>query len=387
MKLRDGHFVIFVGELGHLGGAERQALRLAEMLRDEIGARVSFLAWVRFPGPFGDMVDEARFPLHIYPLAWRQQSRLRSSYIAKAFRLLPFARFVREQVSPDFLLPYDTLNTKVAGLIWKRVGSRYTWWNQRDEGRDLRGTFIERHIVATVPDVVSNSWSGRDALVEKFGLSRDRVRIIGNAVPLPPETNGSDWRRKLGVEAADFLLLMVANLTRFKDHDTLLEAFAHLRMHPAGSRCRLALAGRPDDRAAHLEEKAAACGISAHVDFLGEVRDVAPLFAAADMVVHSSVTEGLPNAVLEAMSHGKCVVGTDIPGMRQALGEPRCDDFLVPVRGSRALADKVIEFMQSEQKRIGAGRENRDRIAREFSPAKHLEVVLEGIERFMTKPS
>lgn len=387
MKLRDGHFVIFVGEVGYLGGAERQALRLAELLRDEIGARVSLLAWVRFPGAFGEMVDEAGFPLHLYPLAWRQRSRLLSSYIAKAVRLFPFAKFVREQVKPDFLLPYDTLNTKVAGLIWKRVGARYTWWNQRDEGRDLRGTSIERHILATVPDVVSNSWAGRDALVEKFGLPRERVRIIGNAVPLPPAVDGSEWRRRLGLEAGDSLLLMLANLTRFKEHDTLLEAFSLLRTHPAGSRCRLALAGRLDDRTAHLQQKTAASGMAAHVHFLGEVRDVAPLLAAADVAVHSSVTEGLPNAVLEAMSHGKCVVGTDIPGMRQALGEPRCDDFLVRAFDARALADRILKFILSEQKRIEAGRANRERIATEFSPARHLDLVLEGIDRFVTKPS
>lgn len=387
MNVRDGHFVILIGEIGYLGGAERQGLRLAEMLRDKVGARVSFLAWLRFPGVYGELLDESGFPVHIYPLAWRQESRLRSSYVAKGIRLLPFARFVREQVRPDFLLPYDTVNTKVAGLIWRRVGARYTWWNQRDEGRDLRGSLIERHILARVPDVVSNSWAGRDALVARFGLSSDRVRVIGNAVPLPLTVDGGEWRSKLGVEKEDFLLVMAANLTRFKDHDTLLEAFAILRMHPAGSRCQLALAGRFDDRAAQLQRKAEELGVAQRVHFLGAVRDIAPLLAAADLVVHSSVAEGLPNAVLEAMSHGKCVIGTNIPGMRQALGEPRCDDFVVPPFDSRALADRILTYILNEDRRIESGRENRERIAAEFSPEKHLDLVLEGIERYSRRGS
>lgn len=373
------HFVFLIGSITQFGGAERQALILAKMLRERVGARVSFLGWIKSPGLMTDHLSQAGIPVHIHPLDWEHRLTWRRSPIAKSARLAGFARYVRNTVKPDFLLPYVGVNSKVAGLIWRRARARYTWWNQRDEGRLIYGSRLDRWVLDHVPDVVSNSWDGRDFLVEKCGVPFDRVRIINNAVLIPEATDGSSWREKLGLGGGDKLALMAANFTEYKDHDTLLKAFAITTGSP-GDQYHLALAGRLDETANRLKAMAFDLGLGGRVHFVGPVADMDPLYAAADLVVHSSRTEGCPNAVLEGMSHSKCVVGTDIGGLRQALGEVQSQRFLAPAGDAAKLAALISMAFESSELRNEGGAANRARIETEFSPDKLLQNVLSGIQ-------
>ncbi|MEO8577159.1 MAG: glycosyltransferase family 4 protein [Gemmatimonadales bacterium] len=375
------HFVFLIGSIAHFGGAERQALTLAKMLREEVGARVSFLAWIKAPGIMTDHLENAGIHVHVHPLDWQHRLTWRKAAIPKAMRLIAFTRFVRNTVRPDYLLPYIGVNSKVAGLIWRAAGARYTWWNQRDEGRLIYGSRLERWILDKVPEVVSNSWDGRDFLVEKCGVAYERVKIINNAVPIPAPSDGSEWRARLGLSDGDRLALMAANFTDYKDHDTLLRAFARTGTESERPRYHLALAGRADETALTLKGLAFDLGLGGRVHFVGAISDMDPLYEAADLVVHSSIAEGCPNAVLEGMAHAKCVVGTDIGGLRQALGEEQSSRFLAPPKDVDALAAKMTSAFRSDEMRSVAGAANRKRIVDEFSPGRLLGEVLDGIRK------
>ena len=373
------HFVFVIGYIGDMGGAERQAFILATTLREKVGARVSFLGWSHTPGLMSDKLDAAGIEVNTYPLDWNHRLTWRKTALAKATRLVGFTRFTRTRVKPDFLLPYVGVNSKVAGLIWRGAGARYAWWNQRDEGREIYGSRLDRYVLRNVSDVVSNSWEGKRFLVETCGVDGSRVRVLNNAVPLPVPGDGSQWRERLRLGADDRLMVMAANLTKWKDHETLLRAFAITRSSPGASRYHLALAGRFDERGLYLKSLAFDLGLSGSVDFLGPVSDMSSLYSAADMIVHSSVTEGCPNAVLEGMSHAKCVVGTDISGLRQALGDDAAEDFLAAPRDPHALAQRITRYLADDEARHEAGARNRARIALEFSTEKLCSGVLDGI--------
>ena len=87
---------------------------------------------------------------------------------------------------------------------------------------------------------------------------------------------------------------------------------------------------------------------------------------AADLYVHSSISEGLPNGVLEAMAAGLPVVGTNIPGIREALDEEMFD-CLAPPRDAEALAEKIISMIGNAPRRSAYGAANRLRIEAEFN--------------------
>jgi glycosyltransferase involved in cell wall biosynthesis len=380
-QFRDRHFVFLIGHITQFGGAERQALILAKMLRDQVGANVSFLAWSKKPGLMTDALESAGIPVHIHPLDWKTATGWRYSRVARFARLAGFVRYTKNEVWPDYLLPYVGENSKIAGLIWRKTGARYTWWNQRDEGRAIGGSSFEKRLLRKMPDIVSNSWEGRDFLVSALEVPRDRIRVINNAVDLPPNSvDRNEWRSHLALGEGDKLALMVANLTRYKDHETLLHAFALARSQSAnGDRYKLALAGRLDATTRHLKALAFDLGLGASLHFLGPVADMDPLYAASDVVIHSSMKEGCPNAVLEGMAHGKCVVGTDISGLRQALGEDVAKSTLAPPRDSNRLAELIVRYLESDSDRVAAGVKNRRRIEAEFNPDKLLAAVLDGI--------
>ena len=103
------------------------------------------------------------------------------------------------------------------------------------------------------------------------------------------------------------------------------------------------LAGRPEGRRELLEVLARDLGLGERVRFVGDVDDVAGLLGASDVgVLSSTPLEGCPNAVIESMAAGLPVVGTDIPGVREALGDEG-RPFLVaaedPGAGALASAD------------------------------------------------
>jgi glycosyltransferase involved in cell wall biosynthesis len=138
------------------------------------------------------------------------------------------------------------------------------------------------------------------------------------------------------------VILCVANLIRYKGHRYLLEACALLR--DRGLTCTLVLVGDGPERA-ELERRAA--GLSIDARFLGHRRDIAQLLARADVCVLPSLTEGLSNAVMEAMAAGKAIVATNVGGTGELLRDGR--GILVPPADAGALARAISRVLQDAE--------------------------------------
>jgi glycosyltransferase involved in cell wall biosynthesis len=99
------------------------------------------------------------------------------------------------------------------------------------------------------------------------------------------------------------------------------------------------------------------------VTFAGETHDVAHWLAAADVVAFPSRWEGMSIALLEAMASGRSVVATDVPGAREALGEP---DQLVPAEDPAALAEAIAARLTDPSRAAAEGRAARERAERMY---------------------
>ena len=93
------------------------------------------------------------------------------------------------------------------------------------------------------------------------------------------------------------------------------------------------------------------------IDYLGQLDDVRPAFAAARVYVLPSYREGTPRTVLEAMAMGRPIVTTDAPGCRETVVEGR-NGFLVPVRDVDALAAALERFILEPELAERMGRES-----------------------------
>ena len=109
-----------------------------------------------------------------------------------------------------------------------------------------------------------------------------------------------------------FTLLYVGRLAPLKDHATLLRAVALTRLHHPEVQLWIVGDGPAEFRLRSLTDE---LGLNECVTFFGEQADVSPFMLAADLFVSSSVTEGLPISLLEAMSVGLPALVTDVGGM------------------------------------------------------------------------
>lgn len=94
------------------------------------------------------------------------------------------------------------------------------------------------------------------------------------------------------------------------------------------------------------------------IEYLGETRDLRPYYAAAHVVVLPSWREGLPTVLMEAMSSGRPIVATDVPGCRE-LVEPGKNGFFAKVRDPASLAAAMGKFLDRPELIAELGRRGR----------------------------
>lgn len=354
--LRGRKIVFVLGSLA-LGGSERQAFVFARYLSVAHRADVRVWGLRGEPGSAARLCDAEGLPWRCLGLGWPEGRLGRLREVAR------FAGALRRE-RPDLVLAYTWLPNVVVGLSWRWSGAKSFVWNQRDEGLGLDGGRLQRMAIRRTPFFVSNSEVGKAFLASACGVSRERIAVVPNGVLLaPPRDDRARWRERLGIGDGRFAAVMLAAVHPHKDHETLLRSWRKVVSAVAGAAPPLLLlAGRSYGYEGRLKALAFDLGLGSTVRFVGAVDDVAGLLGAVDLYVHSAHTEGLSNAVLEAMASGLAVVGTDIAGIREAVG-PSGLRFLAPPGDHDAFAERVLEFAGSPGLRaeIGAALANRAR--------------------------
>ncbi len=218
-----------------------------------------------------------------------------------------------------------------------RPDERALWWTQRALSR-LSGP------VAAVSDTV------REHLVTRQGLPPEQVRVIPNGIDVQRYAAADlDARAALGLPDGVFVVAHVGRFVPVKNHRRLITAFARVRERLPGA--VLALAGDGELRA-NLERLTAELGLVEAVRFLGLRDDVPRVLAAADLVVLSSDSEGLPLALIEAMAAGRPTVATRAAGRDVVRPET---GLLVPTEDTKALAEAIIRLAEEPETRQAMG--------------------------------
>ena len=157
------------------------------------------------------------------------------------------------------------------------------------------------------------------------GLDPRKMTIIPNGIvhaPVPTASEVIEGRRRLGVEPGIFAIVQLGNLHKVKNQRLALETVAHV-VPALRRRIRLFFLGDGADRAA-LGQRAQELQISEYVKFLGFRQDVSSLLPGANLLVMPSIQEGMPLAMLEAMSAGVPVLTTPWIGAQDMLRSGAC---------------------------------------------------------------
>jgi glycosyltransferase involved in cell wall biosynthesis len=215
----------------------------------------------------------------------------------------------------------------------------------------LKRKWFNNALVGSRDRIVAVGKSVRQALIDNEGLSPKRVRVIYNGISVSQETGASidrrAVRRSLGAGDDDFIVLQVARLDPIKDHKTAIRAFQ--RAVQVDPRIRLMIVGDGMERAA-IEREIDDCSLEKSVLLLGPRNDVPKLLAAADAFLLTSVSEGIPVTVIEAMAVGVPVVATAVGGMPELITD-RVSGLLVPAGDVIGIADALIEISRDEELR------------------------------------
>jgi glycosyltransferase involved in cell wall biosynthesis len=211
--------------------------------------------------------------------------------------------------------------------------------------------------------VVVSDRAREDAIAE--GVRPGRTVKIANGVTRPhvrAEDSGR-LRNELKLSVDDPVLLSVGRLRHQKGHEVLLRALPDVLRE--FSRAQLLIAGdgvlRQD-----LEAQAAAAGVSSNVKFLGMRKDVPVLLSLADVFVFPSRFEGMPNAVLEAMSMGLPVIATSVQGVDELI-QDEGNGLLVAMDDSVALSQAILCLLRDPDTRQRLGDAARARIESDYT--------------------
>jgi glycosyltransferase involved in cell wall biosynthesis len=166
------------------------------------------------------------------------------------------------------------------------------------------------------------------------------------------------------------VILGVGRLSVQKDFPTLIRAFALVRKHiPA----RLMILGEGEDRS-QLEVLIEELGLSADVTLPGFVSNPYAFMSKAGVFALSSVYEGLPTVLIEAMAVGTPVVSTDCPsGPREILDGGKYGS-LVPVKDVQAIADAILTQLTS-QKNTAVAQQRSQSFSLETAVNKYLKLI------------
>jgi glycosyltransferase involved in cell wall biosynthesis len=320
------------------GGAQRDAVLLANGLA-AMGI-VTAIATLDARGPLAELIDRrVRFT------DLGKGGRRRMAFAAPAI-----ARFLRAE-RPRVLVASEASGNCLAilasrllpaherpRLVLREVASPLAARRHDPHWQNRLGYRLAPLLYARADLVVTLSEGARDELVTHLALNPARVVNLGtNAVLTDVARQAPDGTREAG------LVVNVARLSREKDHETLLLAFASLiRTHPA----RLVIVGDGPERR-RIEQTIARLGLAGHVTLAGFLADPTPVLSKAALFTSASRHEGLGNALIEAMALGVPVVATDAPhGPREILGGGRLG-ALVPVGDGEALADAIAAALDN----------------------------------------
>lgn len=363
------------------GGSERQLVELAKGLNRE--RFVPVVCCLSQEGPLQPELIQSGIKVKTVPMRGLSVPYDLMKVIRRFGELVEFMRWERPELVHGFLFHGYILGAFAARLarVPIVISSRRSLGRFKAHKRHY--LFLERIANRLTDLVIANSDAVRQDVIRQERLPAEKVMVIHNGLELSRFCVPPDERLRQSLQLSDGapVVGIVANFIHYKGHDCFLESWSWvLRSFPDG--VAILVGDGPLRRP--LETKVEAMGLSKRVRFLGSRQEVPALLALMDLVVHPSLEEGLPNAVLEAMAAGKPVVAAAVGGNPEAVvhGET---GLLVPPGDSQALSRAMLWLLEHPAEAARYGEAGRRRVGERFGLSPMLRQYEAAYERLAAK--
>jgi glycosyltransferase involved in cell wall biosynthesis len=246
----------------------------------------------------------------------------------------------------------------------------------RDEPSNIFWKLFSANVVRTVysmADVIAPVCYANARWEESLGVEPSKIKVIYNGVDTvkfrPIDVKKQDARPTVAC---------IGRVDVFKDIVNLIQCIKYVKERVPDIRCLIYGASTDLEYSLRCIKMVSALGLNENIEFVGKVKDPEIAYNAADAIVISSITEGFPFAIIEAMACGKGIVATDVGGIREAL--EGCG-LLVRSSHPQELANAIVQLLQDEKLRAKLGAAALRRVQEGFTIEQSLGQYREQYER------
>lgn len=230
--------------------------------------------------------------------------------------------------------------------------------------------FIERFLAFFSKYIVVVSEAQKEEIVRKYKIAKEeKVKVVPLGLELDVfssiESRNGKLRSELGIGNDCVLIGIIGRLVPVKNHRMFLDACRRLFDLAGGLDIRCVVIGDGEERG-RLEGYAGELGIQEEVVFTGWKKEMADAYADLDIVALTSLNEGTPVALIEALASGRPVVSTDVGGVKDVV-EGGINGYLVAPEDISDFAKRLFELAGDPKKRDEFGRNGRKKVLQKYS--------------------
>lgn len=356
------------------GGAEGVLTRLCLHSKGATHVVISLMD----AGKYGPVLQQAGVVVHCLGMNSGKPS------IVRFFRLIKLIRSEHPDVVQTWMYHADLLG----GVAARLAGVRRVFWGIRmsslEKGKSTRLTLLIAHLCALlskwVPEKIICCASKALAVHADIGYSVAKLRMIPNGCDLShfklDVAAGEKVRNELGLGASEFVIGKVGRFDPLKDHFNLLRALSLVAEQKIHFRCLLVGKGLSADNAALVAHISKLC-LQDRMLLAGQRTDIPAVMNALDLHVLSSLSEGFPNVLAEAMACGTPCVATDVGDALEIVGNT---EACCPAQDAQALADVIIKMAQEWQQAPAAWQARKVASSRRIADKFSIEGMVEAYE-------
>ncbi len=239
--------------------------------------------------------------------------------------------------------------------------------------------FIEKALAYFSKYIVVVSQAQKREMGEHYKVARpDKIKVIPLGLELEKfaliQSHNGKLRKGLNIDDDTIAIGIIGRLVPVKNHRMFLEAAKHL-LSILGDEFKIkCLIIGDGEKRIELEVYAKELGISGNVLFCGWQENMADVYSDLDIVVLTSLNEGTPVALIEALAAGRPVVATNVGGVSDVV-EDGINGYCVTSGDAQAFAHRMADLIKDPNKRSVFGTKGREMVREKFSKKRLVEDI------------